>query len=535
MKAVTTTRVQFRKLQGRVYIKIAFLLLLPPLFLSLTADQPHAQDSLMQREAVIADIRQLADIIENTHPDPYSGGGGRIAFHRRLHQTLNSVPDSGMSANDLIRLLRPFVAAVGDQHTEIYSDYPADPGGPGGIPFVFDVVEKDLYVIAAFQETDKEYAGAILVSIEGVTTDQLVRRLSRLEGVENQYYALRQLGRHNLLFRSYLKELVPEWKDTTQIAFQLRLPGGEFKDVVRSVPVAITGSLSHLGTSHVDLPETDSSDFGFEFIDPFETGEEIGYLRVDHMEGYREAHEMNVSQGREKLTPDQLAMFPSATETFRDMVIEMKNRGTDALIIDIRKNGGGNFIMAPALVYFLYGKQRLTSINQRKATGAGHGDRYSQLYFETNPNSSLERINLGLSVPLIMGDIDFSRILSGVDQNDSSSVPKENPARLELYESATTFYDEYVSESYSGYYCPEHVFVLVSPLTSSSGLDMTLYLYQAGATLIGIPSAQAQILGAIFLRGNWPTAESKERSPVPLTSLSLTIRNVGGFSQCTTI
>lgn len=472
-------------------MKTTLLLFLPALSMILTANALLAQDSLLEQHAVIEDIRQLADIIENTHPDPYSAGGGRIAFHRRLHQTLDAVPEDGMTVGAFIRLIRPFVAAVGDQHTEIYSDYPADDGGPGGLPFVFDVVEEDLYIIAAFQETDKEYAGAILVSVEGVTTDELIQRLSRLEGVENQYYALRQLGRHNLLFRAYLKELVPEWKDTTQIAFQLRLSTGEVKDLVRSVPVAISGSLSHLGTSHVDLPETDSSDFRFEFIDPLETGKEIGYLRVDFMEGYREAHEMNVSQGREDFTRDQLALFPSATEVFRAMVIDMKDKGTDALIIDLRKNGGGNFIMAPALVYFLYGKERLTSINQRKAAGAGHGDRYSQLYFESNPNASLEKINQGRSVPLIMGDIDFSRIMNDVDQNDSSSVLKENPARLDLYERATTFYDEYVSESYSGYYCPEHVFVLVSPFTSSSGLDMTLYLYRAGATLIGTPSAQA--------------------------------------------
>lgn len=472
-------------------MKTTLWIFLPALSVFLIAGTSHAQNSLLEQQALIEDIRQLANIIENTHPDPYSAGGGRIAFHRRLHQTLNAVPDSGMSANDLIRLLRPFVAAVGDQHTEIYSDYPADDGGPGGLPFVFDVVEEDLYVIAAFQETDKEFVGAVLVSIEGVTTAELVDRFSRLEGVENKYYALRQLGRHNLLFRAYLKELVPEWKDTTQIAFQLQLPTGEVRDLVRSVPVVITGALSHLGTSHVDLPETDSSDFGFEFIDPLKTGEEIGYLRVDFMEGYREAHEMNVARGREDLTRDQLALFPSATETFRRMVIDMKERGTDALIIDLRKNGGGNFIMAPALVYFLYGKQRLTAINQRKAAGAGHGDRYSRLYFESNPNASLERINQGRSVPLIMGDIDFSRILNNVDRNDSLSVLEENPSRLELYQRASTFYDEYVSESYSGYYCPEHVFVLVSPFTSSSGLDMTLYLFRAGATLIGTPSAQA--------------------------------------------
>jgi len=56
---------------------------------------------------------------------------------------------------------------------------------------------------------------------------------------------------------------------------------------------------------------------------------------------------------------------------------------------------------------------------------------------------------------------------------------------FEPYRRAHTFYEEYEPETYSGYYLPEDVLVLVSPWTSSSGLDMTLYLYRAGATPVG--------------------------------------------------
>jgi hypothetical protein len=471
---------------------VTSLRLLIFVFLSLSVNQSHSQDSLLQREDVMADIRQLASIIENTHPDPYSAGGGRIAYHRRLYQTLHAIPEEGMTVTDMIRLLRPLVAAIGDQHTEIYSQYPSDPSGPGGIPFVFDVVEEDLYVIAAFQQEDSIYAGARLVSVEGVTVDELMNRLSRLQGVENEYYALRQLGRENLLNKYYLKELIPEWKDTTRIGFRFRRPTGKTEDLVRSTSIAITGALSHLGKSHINLPETDSSYFLFEFIDPPERGEEIGYLRVDYMGEYREAHEMAVSKGREDYTPEQLALFPSATETFRDMVVAMKTRCTDALIIDLRRNGGGNFVMGPILLYFLYGKQKLTAMNVgAEPDGSGHGDRYSALYFETNTNTSLEEMNEGRSVPLVVGDIDFSRILGDTARYNSSGMLVDNPERLKLYQRAATFYHEYESESYSGYYCPKHVFVLMTPFTSSAGLDMALDLYRAGATLIGTPSAQA--------------------------------------------
>jgi hypothetical protein len=492
MKLAKATRIHHETLDGEVYMRIAFLLLLSFPFLSLAASQSRAQDSLLQRAGVLADIRQLASIIENTHPDPYSAGGGRIAFHRRLYQTLHAVPDDGMRATDMIKLLRPFVAAIGDQHTEIYSEYPSDPSGPGGIPFVFDVVEQDLYVIAAFQKADSIYVGARLVSVEGVMVDELIDRLSRLQGVENEYYALRQLGRDNLLNKYYVKELIPEWNDTTRITFQFRLPSGGVENLVRSTAIAIEGPLFHLGESHIDLPRTDSSDFLFQFIEPRESGEEIGYLRVDYMMEYREAHEMAVSRGREDYTPEQLAMFHSATETFRDMVIEMKERETDALIVDLRINGGGNFIMCPILQYFLYGKQKLTELHVgTEPDGSGHGERYSAMYFASNPDESLEEINQGRSVPLVLGDIDFARIYGDTARYDASGNLVDNPARLSVYQRAATFWREYESEKYSGYYCPKHIFVLMTPLTSSSGLDMALGLYRSGATLIGTPSAQA--------------------------------------------
>jgi hypothetical protein len=55
----------------------------------------------------------------------------------------------------------------------------------------------------------------------------------------------------------------------------------------------------------------------------------------------------------------------------------------------------------------------------------------------------------------------------------------------------TTFSEEYGKEEYSEYYRPDQVAVLCSPYTFSSGFTMLQYLSRAGATVIGIPSAQA--------------------------------------------
>jgi uncharacterized membrane protein len=51
----------------------------------------------ISKDSLIQDIRQLSDILETSHPDPYIRGGGKIAFHERLHKLMISIPDSGMT------------------------------------------------------------------------------------------------------------------------------------------------------------------------------------------------------------------------------------------------------------------------------------------------------------------------------------------------------------------------------------------------------------------------------------------------------
>ncbi len=461
-----------------------------PLALVLATGALDAQHNVLERNLLIEDVRQLADILETTHPDPYSHGGGRIAFHRRLHEVLRSIPRDGMTRDEFIKLLRPFVAAIGDQHTSIYTNYETDRAAPGGLPFVFEPIERSLYVLVPFSPSDNEYIGSRLVSVEGVPLDSLVERFSLVEGMENEYFALREFGRGNLLSRPYLQELLPEWSDFTSITFELQRSSGEIEEITRRLPVPLA-RLS-LPESRIDLPSTDDSGFLCDFLGVPGYEHEIAYLRVDHMQGYREAKEMAVAVGAESLTDNELARIPSVTESFRSFVIEMKRKSTQALIIDIRKNGGGNYMMAPILVYFLYGKDVLTSIPKEIArSGGGSGRRYSKLYFDSHSKVTLENINEGRDVPLVLGDIDFSRIFEDAAENAENSTQTENPDRLKTYRQASTFYAEYETGVYSGYYRPQHVLVLMTPRTSSSGLDMALFLYRSGAKLVGTPSAQS--------------------------------------------
>jgi hypothetical protein len=435
------------------------------------------------REALIADARQLARIIEDTHPDPYIGGGGKVAFHIRLDRLLHAVSEEGMDKDGFIRILRPFLAAIGDSHTELWSDYDVSQAYPGGIPLRFGIVEKSLYVAGVLNPDHQYLIGAILNSVEGVPTAELLARQRQLVPLENDYHVLEEMSSHTLWYGPYLKDALPEWKDEGQIAATFELPTGESEQVTFALPVQATHT--YWPTTAVDLPPAPGHGFSYTMLSLPARSEKIAYLRVDHMERFREASEA-VGQGG--------SAIPSATDMFRDLVIEMAEAGTQTLIVDLRANGGGNSLMSDILIYFLYGKEALTSIQYAMLAAGGQVDRVSAQCF-TPPNDigvTLKQINQGRSVPIELGGYDFRQFFYGDAQEFEAFVAEmDEPPFVAWYRATPTFFAEYESETYSGFYLPRNVLVLVSPWTFSSGLTMARDLSRAGATLVGTPSAQA--------------------------------------------
>ena len=454
-----------------------------------TTAAPTTRPGYFSRAQLIEDARQLADILESAHPDPYIRGGGKIAFHRRLQHLLNAIPEGGMTRDEFVRLLRPFIAAVGDAHTDIWDDYRVNDDAPGGVPLRFDIVEQSLYVAGVPDEEDSDLIGALLVSVEGVPLAELYERQTRLQGTENEYNTLLWLSMFSLWYRPFMEDLLPEWEDASRVSVELQLSTGEIQEFVFDLPQRIRRL--HTSETQVALPSTDNSGFLYEFLD----GEgKTAYLRVEHMSYYREAHEIWATAGSRPSTEETRARIPSATETFRSLVVEMEQAGTETLLVDLRNDEGGNSLMADILLYFLYEKDDLmTVLTHTPAAGGGEIRRYSSLCFENWPNKSIEDYNEGRAVPLIEGDYNFDAdFTDDVERSQELIQQSETPAFLdEWYQMAPTFYTEYESEAYAGYYRPERIVVLVTPWTFSSGYTMARYLYLAGATLVGAPSAQA--------------------------------------------
>ena len=450
----------------------------PPDAAAATATKPGA----LPRQQLIEDARELAAIIEDTHPDPYSGGGGRIAFHRRLHQALNAIPDEGMTVDEFYRLLRPFVAWVGDAHTNFLRGYEVDHDRPDAVPLRLKVVEESLVVVGV-ERPNRELLGCRLVSVEGMPLAELVARQRRLQGIDNQYHALHVLATRSLAYRPYMQDLIPEWHDSERVRVELERPDGSIAPLELRPPGAQPDEVRP--RSRVVLPPV-SGEAGFRtaFLRPPDGGEELAYVRFTHMSGYRETLEQRDPVVTKVTRP------PSVTAEFRGLVVEMKRRGTRTLVLDVRGNPGGNSLASEILVYFLYGRERLLEM-----AGVGTGEhgafRYSRLYFADRPGESLEAINRGRAVALVEGDYDFA--WSYVDGKPIArrSGPVGEPPMVKFLRLSPTFRAEYDAGTYSGHYKPENVFVLCDAGTLSAGFSVVVEFWRLGATTVGTPPAQA--------------------------------------------
>lgn len=166
------------------------------------------------------------------------------------------------------------------------------------------------------------------------------------------------------------------------------------------------------------------------------------------------------------------------------MCREMKQVGTRTLIVDLRRNEGGNSATAEILTYFLYGEERLLEIEADQIEIL----RCSPSYLERHPGVNLDNFQEQQCIHVCAGDYVFE------PREYPGKPPDSQEVRIQFEkwaESMPTFNAEYLSGEHGGRYTPERVFMISSARTFSFGYTLMYYLWQAGAEVVGVPSAQA--------------------------------------------
>ncbi|MGQ9800627.1 MAG: S41 family peptidase [Candidatus Saccharicenans sp.] len=450
----------------------------------------------IKKEYLVEDTRQLLAILEESHPDPYLKGGGKIAFHRRFQEVLFQIPEEGLTVNDFYRLLLPLMASVGDGHTFLLPPWPA--GGAPILPVQLNIVGQTIYVEGVFRPGLENLWGARLQAINDIPFPLLLERLKILVGWDNEYQLMTYFCRF-LNDRGLIKILIPDWNERDPLKIEFLLPGGQSYSL--EVRLEVKEAEARLEPpSKINLPSTEKIDFAYNFLDP---QKETALLRLDGMFSYRENFEFFRSMGTpwvisqaaavykkfyQKDPPGNLdslvAALPSATETFRQLIMEMKKARTKRLIIDLRKNTGGNSLMANILGYFLFPETEI-----KKASTTLTIKKYSNLYFANYPNDPLEKINEGRKISLVKTDYDFAD--DPYFQDKFGSAPDKESQKEKWLKMTPTFYTEYRSGLYKNYYRPAEIIIISSAWTYSSAYTLMAMFYKMGAKIVGVPSGQA--------------------------------------------
>ena len=450
----------------------------------------------ISKENLIDDVNQLKEFIEVVHPDPYYHGGGKVAFNKRYQDIIKAIPENGMNKEDFYVLVTPLVASVNDGHTWMRPAFSDNPYSPGGIPLYFGIVEEGLFVLAVPNNNLEHFIGYKLISVEGLSLNELVERCNKFMGADNNYLLLRNLaGTGKLWYRSDLQALIPKWQNKKKIRVTLQSLSGDTEEHILDIPGSIKYPLITKG-SKFKLPSREKCDFVYTFLDD---KKETALLVIDGMMSYREAFEMWISFGNGDAVNDAKDVYkryngqkapkdtagilkgvPSATEIFKNLVIEMKEAGTKNLLVDLRRNDGGNSFMYNILIYYMYGKEKLLEIKQYRY----EIEKYSSVYFERNPNVKLSDLNNDNQIVLSEEDYNFESKY----RTTKELISEEFHQEVALTQ---TFQNELESGYYNNYYLPENILVICGPKTFSSGYTMMYYLYRAGAEIVGTPSSQA--------------------------------------------
>ncbi len=454
----------------------------------------------LPRNLLVADVQELAKIIEDSHPDPFTRAGGRIVFYRQVDAAVRSIPSEGMSRRDFFHLVRPLVAAVRDGHTCIYHEK----GGKekARIWIGLEPVGDGLLVVSrVYNEAHRSLLGSILESVADVSFAELVERMRTRRGYDNKYGNLKHLAMA-VTSPASLADLLDLSDLYDAIPFTVRTPEGELRTVSIAVGASAPGRLIE-PPSRLGLPGLNAADMAWTFLT--ET-RKVAYLRIDSMRRYREAFEVWRSIGYTGLlgghldkvvkaavpsssaetVDEKIALVPSATEMFIDLFSAMGEAGTSFLVVDLRRNSGGNSFMGLILLHFLYSMETLVR--------ADHGysiPRYSTLYFDKYRNASIDEMRAqGIEV----GDYDFKDEKEWHKMRRQGLTEKEYEARLHgltnMALKSPTFGEVFTSRLWSAAWMPQ-VIVLTNAATYSAGFDLAAALVNEGARLVGVPSSQA--------------------------------------------
>ncbi|GIL28694.1 S41 family peptidase [Actinocatenispora comari] len=445
-------------------------------------DSPAA-DQTLSASAAGADLDQLVETLTDTHPDAYRGFGGAVAFWRAVDETRAAIPASGLTVTALYGHLARLAAGVRDAHTAVFP--------PGRRSFTdasaprygidWDVVDGALVVGAVHAAGHRPLLGARLRAVDGVAFGELVERMRRLRGYDNEHGNLVQLAQ--ALDDPVGATLLTGAADRRRV--EVTASGGPAE--VTLTPWRPRPADRLAPASRLRLPEPGPTGIATALLGT------VGYLRLGELLGYREAFEIARANGvdwvlgerldaaLERLgvtdapatVDERIALVPSASDAVAGLLERLRAAGGDRLVVDLRHCPGGNSIIGDLLAALLYGVAAVLDGDEGYQV-----PRHSPRYFEHYRDSD--------AAP----GYDFGA------ERDWHATRADPRRRRELRRDALAelrgelpAFDRQLARVATP--PAPRVAVVVDAFTFSAGFDVMLALRRHGATVVGTAPAQA--------------------------------------------
>lgn len=453
-----------------------------------------SQNKIAQAK-LLQDFDNLIEILESTHPDPYSPFGGKMSFHWNAKEYKSKISKEGMTEKEFYFLLSEFVATLEDGHTFITSPLKEKSKIRKILPLQLKIVASGLIVKSAAPEYS-HLIGAEIREVNGVAADELLKKVRQLEPCENMSGAWFLLKKY-LFNKDLFRQLFPETDNEIAIRFEIKKGTEQFR-----FPFIDKKEYSNfVNANNQKIATGKTLPFSYSFADE---KNKIAHLKFSATYS-REVVELIKSYGGNPLqmTETLYKMFPlgkkdkdqkkavknipSIIEVFSKMLSEMKKNKSTHLIVDLRKNSGGWAPITLPTLYMLFGDKYLTY-----DCSAQYNTLISKRYLAKS-NLSLEKYNKYRNTKLNLGDYNFGKFID----NGMTGIESREERIKQFIKNNSLFSEVKILENQNGepVYSPK-IIVVTSPATFSAAFQY-LYLLQdiCKAKVVGVSPRQAYNAG----------------------------------------
>lgn len=330
------------------------------------------------------DFLLFIDMLKNTHP----------AFTKQIVPPFNidSLERKGYmelkncKSNQAFKFfVQRQISLLHDGHTTINLNIPQQ----DELYYMYNLsYTKEGYLLRAVDKSYPEALGKLVVKINNKTTDEFIQLFSQYISSDNEV-ALRAriLGTQQLNHFALVSRLPYARKDSLLI---LTLNDGSS---IKLHPIKPDRTKIEVFKPHIETinPISIREKSHMPFLYKIDQKHDIVYLQFNSCEDQYTQRWMVKERGIE-LTEEQekrLSAIPYFHETLRKMFAEVKEKGIETVVIDVRQNGGGNSILCTELMSWLYPIVKESKFNPQYKT-ISVGARFSPLFEQVYPKMAQE-------------------------------------------------------------------------------------------------------------------------------------------------